>query len=126
MQRLRELGDEYNLRDPRKLFQIAQRQGVAGASQALAREALAPDVGRQVLAPPPRATGKVAATRPDAMLSADLIDFSNNLPPTKEGNRYAVTLMDNFTHEIRAVPVASKDSATVAGVLKPMIENLTE
>ena len=53
LQRLRELGDQYNLRDPRKLFQIAERQGVAGASQALAKEALAPDVGRQVLAPPP-------------------------------------------------------------------------
>ena len=32
LRRLRELGDEYNLRDPRKLLQIAQRQGVAGAT----------------------------------------------------------------------------------------------
>ena len=56
LQRLRELGDEYNLRDPRKLLQIAQRQGVAGATAALAKEALASDVGRQILRPPPRAT----------------------------------------------------------------------
>ena len=34
--------------------------------------------------------------------------------------------MDNFTDEIRAIPVASKDPSTVASVLKPMIENLTE
>ena len=92
LRRLRELGDEYNLRDPRKLLQIAQRQGVAGATTALAKEALAPDVGRQILRPPPRATGKAAATRPDSALQADLIDFSNNLPPTSEGNRYAVVL----------------------------------
>ena len=40
MRRLRELGEEYNLRDPRKLLQIAQGQ-VAGATTALAKEALA-------------------------------------------------------------------------------------
>ena len=34
--------------------------------------------------------------------------------------------MDNFTRELRAVPVPSKDPATVARVLKPMIANLTE
>ena len=126
LQRLRELGDEYNLRDPRKLLQIAQRQGVAGATAALAKEALALDVGRQILRPPPRATGRAAATRPDSTLQADLIDFSNNLPPTSQGNRYAVVLGDVFTRELRAVPIPSKDPATVARVLKPMIENLTE
>ena len=61
LQRLRELGEEYNLRDPRKLLQIAQRQGVAGATAALAKEALALDVGRQIIRPPPRATGRAAA-----------------------------------------------------------------
>ena len=114
LRRLRELGDEYSLRDPRKLLQIAQRQGVAGATTALAKEALAPDVGRQILRPPPRDTGKAAATRPDSTLQADLIDFSNNLPPTSQGNRYAVVLGDVFTRELRAIPVASKDPATVA------------
>ena len=126
LRRLRELGDEYNLRDPRKLLQIAQRQGVAGAITALAKEALAPDVGRQIMRPPPRATGKAAATRPDSALQADLIDFANNLPPTSDGNRYAVVLGDVFTRELLAVPVPSKDPATVARVLKPMIQNLTE
>ena len=58
MRPLRELGDAYNLRDPRKLLQIAQRQGVAGATTKLAKEALASDIGRQILRPPPRATGR--------------------------------------------------------------------
>ena len=100
LRRLRELTDEYNLRDPRKLLQIAQRQGVAGATTKLAKDALASDIGRQILRPPPRATGKAAATRPDSALQADLIDFSNNLPPTSEGNRYAVVLSDVFTREL--------------------------
>ncbi len=125
-QRLRSLGEEYNLRDSRKLLQIAQRQGVAGATAALAKEALAADIGRQILRPPPKATGRAAATRPDSALQADLIDFSNNLPPTSEGNSYAVVLGDVFTRELRAVPVPSKDPATVARVLKPMLANLTE
>ena len=125
LQRLRSLGDEYNLRDPRKLLQIAQRQGLAATAK-LAKEALAGDVGRQVLRPPPRATGKAAATRPDSALQADLINFSNNLPPTSHGNRYAVVLSDVFTRELRTAPVASKDPDTVARVLKPMIANLTE
>ena len=70
---------------------------MAGATAALARQALAADVGRQILRPPPRATWKAAATRPDSALQADLIDFSNNLPPTSHGNRYAVVLGDVFT-----------------------------
>ena len=67
LQRLRELADEYNLIDSRKLFQVAQRQGTR-ATVAQAREALAPDIGRQILHPPPRATGTSAATRPDSAL----------------------------------------------------------
>ena len=59
-------------------------------------------------------------------MQADLIDFSLNLPPTSQGNRYAVILGDVFTRELRAAPVPSKDPATVARVLKPMIANLTE
>ena len=92
---------------------------MAGATAALAKEALAADVGRQILRPPSSATGRAAATRPDSALQADLIDFSHNLPPTSEGNRYAVVLGDVFTRELRAVPVPSKDPATVARVLKP-------
>ena len=123
--RLRELVEEYNLRDVRKLLQVAQRQGVP-VSAKLAKEALAPDIGRQILQPPPRATGKAAATRPDSTLQADLIDFSLNLPPTSEGNRYAVVLSDVFTRELRTAAVPSKDPATVARVLRPMLENITE
>ena len=55
--------------------------------------------------------GKSAAPRPDSTLQADLIDFSLNLPPTKEGNRYLAVLSDVFTRELRAVPKSSCSSA---------------
>ena len=58
LQKLKDLAEEYNLRDARKLFQIAQMQGLAGATSALAQQALKSDIGRQILAPPPRATGR--------------------------------------------------------------------
>ena len=126
LQKLKDLAEEYNLRDPRKLFQIAQRQGVAGATSALSKQALQGDISRQILAPPPRATGRSAAPRPNSTLQADLIDLSNNNPPTQAGNRYIAVLSDVFTRELRAVPVPSKDPQTIAAVMKPMIENLRE
>ena len=126
LQRLKDLADEYVVRDGRKLYQLARSQGIQGVTTALAAQALRSDVGRQVLAPPPRATGRSAAPRPDSTLQADLIDFSLNLPPTKEGNRYLAVLSDVFTRELRAVPLPSKDPATVAMALKPMIQNLRD
>ena len=91
---LKDLADEFVVRDARKLLQLARSQGVDGGTTALAAQALRSDVARQVLAPPPRATGKSAAPRPDSTLQEDLIDFSLNLPPTKEGNRYLAVLSD--------------------------------
>ena len=44
LQRLKDLAEEYNLRDARKLFQIALRQGVAGATSALAQQDLKSDI----------------------------------------------------------------------------------
>ena len=126
LQQLKDLADEFVVRDARKLFQLARSQGVQGATTALAAQALRPDVARQVLAPPPRATGRSAAPRPDSTLQADLIDFSLNLPPTQQGNRYLAVLSDVFTRELRAVPLPSKDPETVATALKPMVENLRD
>ena len=126
LQRLKDLADEFVVRDGRKLFQLARSQGVQGATTALAAQALRSDVGRQVLAPPPRATGKSAAPRPNSTIQADLIDFSLNLPPTSEGNRYLAVAQDVFTRELRAVPLDSKDPQSVAVATKLMVDNLRE
>ena len=83
LEQLRGIAGEYVLRDPRKLYQLARSQGIDGVTTDLARQALKPDVARQILAPLPRATGKSAATKPNNTIQADLIDFSLNLPPHK-------------------------------------------
>ena len=64
----RELAAEFNVRDPRKLHQIARRDHPErrDLTAARARTALRSDVARQVLAPKPRSLGKSAAEgRPD-------------------------------------------------------------
>ena len=79
MEALKDLADDFNVRDPRKLCRLA-RQRDLDVTQAMAFEALKADVGRQVQAPRPRALGKSAAEGPNDRLQADLIDFSQNTP----------------------------------------------
>ena len=73
MEALRDLADDFNVRDPRKLYRLAQQRDL-DVTQAMAFEALKADVGRQVQAPRPRALGKSAAEGPNDRLQADLID----------------------------------------------------
>ena len=90
MEALRDLADDFNVRDPRKLYQLA-RQRDLDVTQAMAFEALQADVGRQVQAPRPRALGKSAAEGPNDRLQADLIDFSQN---TRGKTKYGLVVMD--------------------------------
>ena len=75
MEALRDLADDFNVRDPRKLYRLA-RQRDLDVTQAMAFEALKADVGRQVQAPQAfrlRALGKSAAEascRPTSSTSA--------------------------------------------------------
>ena len=65
MEALRDLADDFNVRDPRKLYRLA-RQRDLDVTQAMAFKALKADVGRQVQAPRSRALGKSAAEQPAA------------------------------------------------------------
>ena len=73
----RGLAEEFNVRDARKLYQIARRDHPErrDLTAARARAALRTDVARQVLAPKPRSLGKSAADSPNDRLQANLIDF---------------------------------------------------
>ena len=89
MEVVRDLADDFNVRDPRKLYRLA-RQRDLDVTQAMAFEALKADVGRQVQAPRPRALGKSAAEGPNDRLQADLIDFSQN---TRGKTKYGLVVM---------------------------------
>ena len=125
VRRLKELADELGIRGGDKLYKAARRRGLEGVTTKLAAEAMKGDVGRQVLAPPPRSTGKSAAEGANQRLQADLIDFSNNAR-VESGARFALLLTDVYTREARAIPLGSKDPATVNAALGPALENLTD
>ena len=125
MRRLKELADELGIRGGDKLYKAARRRGLEGVTTKLAQEAVKGDVGRQVLAPPSRSTGKSAAEGANQRLQADLIDFSNNAR-VESGARFALLLTDVYTREARAIPLGSKDPATVNAALGPALENLTD
>ena len=77
---LEQLARDFNVRDPRKLQQIARREFPDrwDLTAERARTALRSDVARHVLAPKPRSLGKSAAEGPDQRLQADLVDFSQS------------------------------------------------
>ena len=116
MEALRELADDFNVRDPRKLYRLA-RQRDLDVTQAMAFEALKADVGRQVQAPRPRALGKSADR-----LQADLIDFSQN---TRGKTKYGLVVMDVFTREAAVEPLQNKNAETVGRATKRAAKELT-
>ena len=121
MEALRDLADDFNVRDPRKLYRLA-RQRDLDVTQAMAFEALKADVGRQVQAPRPRALGKSAAEGPNDRLQADLIDFSQN---TRGKTKYGLVVMDVFTREAAVEPLQNKNAETVGRATKRAARELT-
>ena len=121
MEALRDLADDFNVRDPRKLYRLA-RQRDLDVTQAMAFEALKADVGRQVQAPRPRALGKSAAEGPNDRLQADLIDFSQN---TRGKTKYGLVVMDIFTREAAVEPLQNKNAETVGRATKRAAKELT-
>ena len=121
MEALRDLADDFNVRDPRKLYRLA-RQRDPDVTQAMAFEALKADVGRQVQAPRPRALGKSAAEGPNDRLQADLIDFSQN---TRGKTKYGLVVMDVFTREAAVEPLQNKNAETVGRATRRAARELT-
>ena len=115
---LKELARKFRLRSATKL--LAKARGVVeGASLRLATLALEDNVGKQVLAPAYRSTGKTAAQGPDTNFQADLIDFSANTTNTKE--KYALMIADVYSREIRAVPLLDKKTTSINAAMRSVM-----
>ena len=118
---LEQLARDFNVRDPRKLFQIARREfpDRRDLTSARAAAALRGDVARQILAPKPRSVGKSAAEGPNDLLQADLVDFSQN---TRGRNKYGLVVTDVFTREVatKALPDKRAETVTAAAAEHPL------
>ena len=125
IQNLKDLADEYGIRDPRKLYQLARSQG-AQVTQAQATAALRQDVGRQLFAPKPRSLGKSAAEGPNTLLQADLIDFSQNTKVAKGGDRYALLIGDVYTRELAGESLKSKRPEEVNAAYQRAVREITD
>ena len=123
LQQLKDLANDKNIRDSRKLYQYAQAKGLGFVTQKLATEALRDSVARQVLAPPPSGRGHFASSRPGQDIQADLIDFSKNTSQKNE-HRYAVVGADVFTRKVAIEPVKTKTAATVRGAMRNILREL--
>ena len=119
---LEQLARDFNVRDARKLQQIARRDR-RDLTSARAAAALRGDVARQVLAPKPRSLGKSAAEGPNDRLQADLVDFSQN---TRGRNKYGLVVQDVFTREIATKALPDKRAETVTQAAAEIIPDLVQ
>ena len=120
---LRELADELNIRDARKLVAAARRREFRDVTEPLARQALRKDVARQVLAPPPRSTGKSAAEGPDKRFQADLLDFSKNAR-VQSGAKFALLLTDVYSREAATRVLQTKRPEEVGPAVESGLQEL--
>mgnify|MGYP000650837130 CR=1 FL=1 len=97
IEELKNLADDFNVRDARKLYQMAKARGM-DMTRAQAREALASEVARQVFKQLNRTQGKSAAEQPNDRFQVDLVDFSANAKASS-GNKFIVLATDVFTRE---------------------------
>ena len=125
MELLGRLARDFNVRDPRKLYQIARREFPErrDLTSARAQAALRSDVARQVLAPKPRSLGKSAAEGPNDRLQADLVDFSQN---TRGANKYGLVVTDVFTREVATKALPDKRAETVTQAAAEIIPDLVQ
>ena len=121
----RDLAERFNVRDPRKLHQIARRDHPErrDLTAARGRVALQGDVARQVLAPKPWSLGKSAAEGPNDRLQADLVDFSQN---TRGQNKYGLVVTDVFTREVATKALPDKRAETVTQAAAEIIPDLVQ
>ena len=122
---LQRLARDFNVRDARKLYQIAKREfpDQPPVTVNRARDALRGDVARQVLAPKPRSLGKSAAEGSNDRLQADLIDFSQN---TRSAKKYGLVVTDVFTREAVTRALPNKNAETVARAAAEAIPELVQ
>ena len=122
-QQLRELANDKNLRDARKLYQYAKAKGMDFVTQAMTIAALKDSVQRQILAPAPSGRGHFASSRPGQDIQADLIEFSKNTSQRNE-HRYAVVGADVFTRKVAIEPVKTKNAVIVRGAMRNILREL--
>ena len=114
---LEQLARDFNVRDPRKLYQIARREFPHRRDLTSARPAAA------LRGDVPRSLGKSAAEGPNDRLQADVVDFSQK---TRGQNKYGLVVQDVFTREIATKALPDKRAETVTRAAAEIIPSLVQ
>eukprot|EP00439_Symbiodinium_sp_Y106_P027253 s9359_g3.t1 len=106
---MQQLARDFNVRDPRKLYQIARGSFLAFSPHERA--------GRG------GAAGRRGAAGPNDRLQADLIDFSQN---TRSRNKFGLVVTDVFTREVATKALPDKRAETVTRAAAEIIPDLVQ
>ena len=124
---LKQLAEDKNIRDPRKLYQYVRSLGVGPKEVSIkqAAAALRDSTQRELLAPQVRYQGHFAANAPGDQIQADLIDWgAANTKAKKGGGQYALVTTDVYTRKTEAVPIANKKASTVEAATADVLSKL--
>ena len=117
---LRELSRQFEARSPAKLLAVARRHHIPATSNDI-KEALAPEIGRQLFAPKPRSQGQSAAEGPGERLQADLIDLSTNAKAKAGEHKYAAVVTDVFSRKTWTEALRYKDAGNVNTAIRNIL-----
>ena len=121
---LKELAQEYSVRSPQKLLQVARKIG-ANYTLKEAQQALSTNVPAQTLGPPPRSLGHSAAEGPGSRLQADLADFRLNTHGSKnDDHHYFLQASDVFTRKTYTEPLRNKTAAQVDEAMRKILNKV--
>ena len=117
VEQLRALASEAAIRSVPKLLKTALGEGIP-ATRKQAEEALKERVPAQVLHPPPRSSGKVAAESPESRYACDLIDFSQNTADPG----YILVLMQTWSRKLWCAPMRDKTAQQTNEAMRQLLQ----
>ena len=117
---LRELSRQFEARSPAKLLAVARRHHIPATPNDI-KEALAPEIGKQLFAPKPRSQGQSAAEGPGERLQADLIDLSTNAKAKAGEHKYAAVVTDVFSRKTWTEALRYKDAGNVNTAIRNIL-----
>jgi hypothetical protein len=120
---LRELSRQFEARSPAKLLAVARRHHIPVTPNDI-KEALAPEIGKQIFAPKTRSLGKSAAEGPGERLQADLIDLSSNAKAKAGDHKYALMVTDVFSRKTWTEALRYKDSGNVNNAMRNILSKV--
>ena len=122
MEQLAELAKELGTPGKDKLYKAAKKKGIP-VSKLEVRSFLAKKGEKQIFRPLPESKGKTGTEGPGFRAQIDIIDlkYSKSL-----GNKNILVLIDVFSRKVWARPVRNKEAASVAYVLRQILNEMGE